>query len=252
MTNEIILDKQTEKNLNESALSITPDQLDKMIISYQQNPEEDLFNKIYKIYKPKFEKFAYKMKNEDMVQELSLALLKAVGTFQLGKQAKFNTYFWTVARNHIGTLKMKKVTNRRQINNIAISLQSAVHLENGEVEIGALIEDENVQRELDDLSLKVFMEKEIYRYLPEKEAQAIQLYIDGYTMDYISKKTKLSVASIYGKINKLKKNEKLFNAIIKYFEIDGIKINATSKCKKKFSCEEIAKMIETKLKYKSK
>ena len=52
-----------------------------------------MFEKIYKIYRPKFDRLSYRMNNEDITQELSIALLKAVRTFKTGMPAKFNTYF---------------------------------------------------------------------------------------------------------------------------------------------------------------
>ena len=217
LSNSYNLDEQTLENL---------------VLLYQQNDSEIIFNKIYKFYIPKFKYYAYKMKSEDYVQELSIALMKAIETYQQNAGAKFNTYFWNIMKNHIGGLKSRNNAIKRMPELKNWSLQATIQQNDDEVSLEDAIEDTRVTNEFDDMMLNIFLEQEIYSKLTSLNAAILQLYLNGYSYQEMSDIIGVSPTNIYTRLKKIKKAPIVYDTLAKYFADKGIDVRNPVKRKK--------------------
>ena len=106
------------------------------------------------MYRPKLERLSYRKNDEDLVQELSIILLKAIDTYDKTAGAKFNTYFWKCARNHIGTLNIRKSAKKRTAEFGEVSFQQSVSVKDSETEVGDFVEDKESTLDYDDSIFK--------------------------------------------------------------------------------------------------
>lgn len=185
---------------------------------------QDAFDYIFMYYKPKLERQARRMNDEDLSQELAIVLYNAALSYKQGSNAKFNTFFWKCAQNHIGTKKIRKGAQKRGGSKNAnkqelldlkakekngealsreeqdrllkleeeakptktISLQATFDTKDSAVEMGAFIEDKNYSNQYGDSRLKIDLEV-LSESLKDKEMKAINMIIDGYTLEEIGK-----------------------------------------------------------------
>ena len=172
-----------------------------------QNGNESSFSIIYNVYKPKFDRMAKRFKNEDLSQELCYALVKAVKTYSKNSVAKFNTYFWTCARNHIGSLNIRAGAKKRTAEFGEISINTQVYTENGNcVEVGDIIEDPAYEKNEERRMFEFFLEDKVFGNLKENEVKTVKMFMRGYTLEDISKVFHISSPAVYAKIKKLGTN----------------------------------------------
>jgi RNA polymerase sigma factor (sigma-70 family) len=196
--------------------------LESYVLRYQQG-EFDLFDDIYYFYIQKFERVARRCHNEDLVQELSIALLKAVQSYKANNKAKFNTYFWRIARNHMGSLKIKDSAQKRKTTMQVVSINSPVgnaSISSGDsqMELSEIIPDESVDREFTNADFRVFMEQQIFKHLSEQDKAAINYYLEGYTLDEIGQKLdNITAPAIYIKLKRLKDKKAIGDKIIDWY-----------------------------------
>lgn len=185
LSNEDALeDEEDEVVLNNIDLSGLPITLEDAVADFQSG-EKEAFEYIYNHYKPKLERLSYRQNDEDLVQELSIVLMRAVETFNNGCGAKFNTYFWKCARNHMGTLNIRKSAKKRTAEFGTVSMQQSFNTKDSDVELGAFIEDKNGELNYEKRNFHMVLEENIYPYLKESEVKAIKMLLDGYTLEEI-------------------------------------------------------------------
>lgn len=226
--------------------------LDAYIFTYQKNRDEDLFNMIYKFYIPKFKYIAFKMSNEDIEQELSIALLSAINTFKEGTNAKFNTYFWTCAKNHLGVLKTHNWAKKRANNNYLTSLQQLITASDGSnTELGDLIEDYKSDMPFAEVNFTTFLETTIYPIINEDDRFIISKFIEGYTHEEISKMLRVSTQYVHTKFRRLGSKTNIRSLFMNYYNITDEQINRPRKKRiRKLMTSEIADLIASRLNYK--
>ena len=218
VNDEVIDIKYDVLNLKKSKAKITIDSLDELVLKYQKTGDLDAFETVYNFYKPKFDGVAYRSGNEDVTQELSIALLRAFETFKEGKHAKFNTYFWKIAHNHLGTLRIKNDAKKRTAENGIVSYNVTKTIEDSEVEYGDLIVDEKAEKKFEEVTLNTFLDHNIFPYIKAIDVKAIKYYLKGYTLEEIGRKLGgISAPAIHVKIKRLRNQEHLFKAICRYF-----------------------------------
>lgn len=194
----------------ESALrSKEQGRLAKLVAEYQGGNDE-CFDDIYMIYKPKFERLAYRMNCEDIVQELSISLINAVNTYKDDSPAKFNTYFWHCARNRIGTINIYNTAQKRTAEFGEISLNKQISTDdNVQMEIGDAIEDKDSYDKYDESLFKTFLTNDVYRYLRESDIKAVELLLEGYTLEEIGEQLDgITAPAVHIKLRRLKDKEK--------------------------------------------
>ena len=196
--------------------------LEEYVIRYQ-NGELNLFDDIYYFYIPKFERVAYRSHNEDLIQELSIALLRAVKSYKNNNKAKFNTYFWRIARNHMGTLWIRDSAQKRKTSMQLVSFNAPVNNSlisgDAQLELSEIVPDESVDREFTNADFRVFMEQQIFEHLSESDRDAINYYLEGYTLDEIGKKLdNVSAPAVYIKLKRLKDKKYIGEKIVNWYK----------------------------------
>jgi RNA polymerase sigma factor (sigma-70 family) len=150
-----------------------------------QAGEQTAFDYIFNHYKPKLERLAWRKNDEDLIQELSIVLLRAIQTFDIAGGAKFNTYFWKCARNHIGTLNIRRNAKKRTAEHGVVSMQQSFNTKDSEVELGTFIEDKSVESNYEQKLFRMILEENVFPYLKDNEVKAIEMLLNGYTLEEI-------------------------------------------------------------------
>ncbi|MFW6008068.1 MAG: RNA polymerase sigma factor [archaeon] len=171
-------------------LSDLPIPLEQAAKDYQDAIEGEIrnnsFNYIYNHYKPKLERLGYRKNDDELAQELTIVLERAANTFDSNGGAKFNTYFWKCARNHMGTLNIRRNAKKRTAEHGTVSMQQKVSLTyNTETEIGDFIEDDSITETYDKSIFYYTLENEVFPYLKENEVVAIKMHLQGHTLEEI-------------------------------------------------------------------
>ena len=220
------------------------DKLDQLVLQYQKNPIDENFELIYNIYKQKFNSIAFYMQDEDIYQELSIALYNAVISFNKDHITKFNTYFWRCAKNYLGILKIHSQAKKRNSGQLIYLDQPIV---NNEYSYLDLVEDYSIQNKLDDILLDLFLEQALCK-VPELNRNIFIMYIHGYTLTDIQQILHVPIASVFLKIKKIKESVAFRKKIIEYLDITP-KIQKKEKKQVFCSVENITRLINEKLSY---
>jgi RNA polymerase sigma factor (sigma-70 family) len=194
---------------NEKNVDIKNSHILEDAVAAYQSGDDTAFDILYKEYRPKFERFAIRMKDDDAVQELSIALIKAADAYKPNAGTKFNTYFWTVAKKHIGTVNIFNHAKKRYSEHGIVSLNKKVSdfTDSGssDIELGDCIKDESIESKADESLFRVFLENDIFPKLKKDEAKAINMLLDGYTLAQIGEACgHISAPAIHTKIRSLR------------------------------------------------
>ena len=239
------LNKEINNLMNKNKMDI-----DDKVFLYQDTKDGYLFDEIYKAYLPKLKYMAFKMKNEDIVQELSIVLLNAVQTFKEGTNAKFNTYFWTCAKNHLGVLNTHNWAQKRAHNNYLLSLHKTITGQDGsETEFGDLIEDPDAYMKFDNIDFIVFLENNIYPFLNKDDKFMIQKFVEGYTHEEISKMLDVTTQNIHSRFKKLKTQLKIKDALVAYYGCAATASQPRKKRQRRLTMEEVDSLIKSRVNY---
>lgn len=202
-------EQKQEKNMKmNGSTEKTKEQLEieKSVRAYQDGNKQS-FDFIYNAYKPKFDRMAKRFNNEDLVQELGFALFKAVCTYGKQSVAKFNTYFWTCARNHIGSLNIKNSAKKRTSEFGEISINAIVQSPSGDaVTLSDIIEDPDQEKYNDERMFECFLKEKIFVNLSHNDIVTLKMFLQGYTLEEISNVFHVSSPAIHAKLRRLGKN----------------------------------------------
>jgi RNA polymerase sigma factor (sigma-70 family) len=150
--------------------------------------QDEAFEEVFKHYKPILVRLGSRRNDEDLTAELNAVLIKAMETFDNTCGAKFNTYFWKCARNHMGTLSIRKNAKKRTAEHGIVSIQQtmvAKSSKDSEVELVNFIEDESLIANYEERIFRLTLSEKIYPYLKDDEITAIEMLLDGYTLEEI-------------------------------------------------------------------
>lgn len=249
---EVIVDEKILKKAMNASTNKVP--IDSKVIQYQQNANDDLFNEIYKIYLPKFKYVAFKMHNEDIEQELAIALMNAIKSFKSELNVKFNTYFWTCAKNHLGILYTRAWAKKRANNNFLVSLQQQILQDDtNDIELMDTIEDPLAEVDFSNANFNAFLENTLYPHLQATDRFIISKYVQGYTHEEISKLLHTTTSHIHVCFRKLSTQPKIRKLLLSYFELDEHQIVKKEKknIQRRLTCDEITELIKSRLAYKA-
>lgn len=177
-------------------------------LAVELKEKQDLiFEEIFKHYKPILVRLGSRRNDEDLTQELNTVLMKAMETFDSTCGAKFNTYFWKCARNHMGTLKIRRNAKKRTAENGVISFQQTIVTKgnkDSEVELVNFIEDESIKADYEERVFRLILNEKIYPYLKEDEIIAIEMLLDGYTLEEIGQRLdNITAPAVHIKLRRL-------------------------------------------------
>lgn len=188
-------------------------QANKLFLQYRHKSKEvaekykeeraEAFDVIYNHYHPILCRTATRNNNEDLSQELLVILIKAIETFKPECNVKFNTYFWRCAKNHLGAINIKKNAKRRVSEHLIMSMNQKVSVgKNKDVEPIDIIEDK--KNDYDNLIFHLTLNEKIMPYLKDCEAKAVQLLLEGYTLDEIGQELGgLTAPAVHIKLRRL-------------------------------------------------
>lgn len=204
LENDLLSEEIDEKI--ESQKITTRISLERAVYDYQINGIKEAFDYVYSHYKPILDRLAWREKNEDLSQELSEVLWNAVKKYNFDPNVKFNTFFWTCARNHMGTQKIRRDAQKRSgakkvqkvvlnhetgeeeviteiIKTKVVSLQSLVTHKDSETELGELIESKIFENDFKMKDLDVCL-KDLFEsgLIKEKEITAVKMIMQGFTL----------------------------------------------------------------------
>lgn len=225
--------------------------LNQLVIQYQQEKNEDkkndIFNQVYKSYKVKFDRLAFKFHNEDLTQELSIALLKAMDTYNSDMLVKFNTYFWKIAQNYIGLIMYYNSAAKRLPTAPLIYLDQPINIDNAHdtASLCDIIEDEKCSNEQKDLEFYIFLETDIFINLSVVQITIIKLYLNGYTMTEIAHLLGTNTSGIQNKVRSIRQNKKVYKKFTEYFDRENL-IQIKPNTRPIYSTEWVKKLIEEK------
>ena len=196
-----------------------------LVIQYQQIKNEilknDIFNKIYKCYKNQFNYIAFKFHNEDLIQELSIALLKALDKYDKDRGTNFNNYFWKIAKNHIHIIAYYNHAIKRLPTIPLVYLDQPIqsHKSNECIYLYDIIEDQYITQFYKDLNFYLFLEQEIYKLLSPMNIAIIKLYLCGYTIIEIAHILHTDRNKIQSKFTAIRNNKKIRRKFNEYYKI---------------------------------
>lgn len=180
------LDKELEAEKLEPKLLQGKMTLEQIVKEYQSGIVKS-FDSLYMHYKPIFERVSYRYNDDELSQELSIVLYKAALTFDVSCGAKFNTYFWKCARNHMGTLRIRKNAKKRTAEFGTVSMQKCNTQKDVDIELSACLEDTTCAKNYNDSVFELILNDKIYPFLKNDDITAIKMIMQGFTLEEIGK-----------------------------------------------------------------
>jgi RNA polymerase sigma factor (sigma-70 family) len=163
-----------------------------------QNGIHESFDYIYSKYKPKLDSLEYKTHIEDLAQELSVILYNAIESYDNSFNAKFSTFFWRCAKNHIMSMNTKYFANKRKTNRYKVSMQQVCcsDTNKGEsVHIEDFMEDKKMTDKYNEINLLMSLNS-ISNLLRKEEKIVLTRVIQGYKLNEISVELNVTPSAI--------------------------------------------------------
>jgi RNA polymerase sigma factor (sigma-70 family) len=184
-----------------------------------RNGCEEAFNYIFKYYKPKLERLAYRKNDDELSQELLIVLHKAVNTYDNSMRAKFNTYFWKCAQNHMGVLKIKRNAKKRTAKYGEVSMNKKFDTGDGKIGYERFISDDTIKLDYKKATFYSILEEKIYPYLKESEKETINLYLEGLTLEEIGEELGITAPAVHVKLRRMADKKRIGKFLKSLFEV---------------------------------
>ena len=123
----------------------------------------------------------------------------------------------------MGTLWIRDSAQKRKTSMQLVSFNAPVNNSlisgDAQLELSEIVPDESVDREFTNADFRVFMEQQIFEHLSESDRDAINYYLEGYTLDEIGKKLdNVSAPAVYIKLKRLKDKKYIGEKIINWYK----------------------------------
>jgi len=196
--------------------------LERAVQDYQSGCYE-AFDYLYNYYKPIFDRVGYRHNDEDLSQELSVVLYRAALTYNVtAGEAKFNTYYWKCARNHMGTLRIRKNAKKRTAEHGIVSIQQSFNTKDSDVELGAFIEDPDCDKTYNHKIFQVILEEKVYPFLKEDEITAVKMIMQGFTLEEIGKQLGgITAPAVHVKFRRLANKKNVGKQLQELYQLFG-------------------------------
>lgn len=190
--NEEILSDDFEKmfgdiDVNEEVKDYKTLSLEILVLDFQKNESNVIFEKLFEAYDDKLKRFSNRQNDGDIYPEMLEVLWRAAKTFSINGGAKFNTYFWKCAKNHMGLRNTRKKAKKRTAEFGVVSLHQTVSYKGNEneMEMETLIEDKSISSDFENSEFYTFLKTDIFPNLKDSEIRTIELLLNGYTLEEI-------------------------------------------------------------------
>lgn len=177
--------------------------LEDLVLDFQKNENNIIFEKLFEAYDDKLKRFSSRQNDMEIYPEMLEVLWRAAKTFNINGGAKFNTYFWKCAKNHMGLRNTRKKAKKRNAEYGVISIHQTVSYKDSENEIESLIEDKSIENDFENTEFYTFLKTDIFPNLKEGEIQAIQLLLNGFTLEEIGKQLEITAPAVHVKFRRL-------------------------------------------------
>lgn len=217
------LEEEEDVNLEDlEQLSNEEVSLERAVQDYQSGYYE-AFDYLYNYYKPIFDRVSYRHNDEDLSQELSVVLYRAALTYDItAGEAKFNTYYWKCARNHMGTLRIRKNAKKRTAEYGIVSIQQSFNTKDSDVELEAFIEDPDCDKTYNHKIFQVILEEKVYPFLKEDEIIAVKMLMQGFTLEEIGKKLGgITAPAVHVKFRRLANKKNVGKQLQELYQLFG-------------------------------
>ena len=160
------------------------------LVKEYQNGNKEVFNLIYEAEKKQIwsiTKSFYSYDKDDIKQTAMMGLLKAIDTFDVKGETKFNTYMYTVIRNEVYGFARKNNTKNKKYE--VISANSYADNDEDEMTIQDLIaSNDNIEEEIieNEEQKRLYEIIDMYAEKNEMKANVVRLIIKGMKQEDIS------------------------------------------------------------------
>ena len=168
---------------------------------------KEAFDYLYRYYEGKMRYNANRYADEDVVQELSMVLLRCARRYRTGGSASFNTFFWGCAQNHLGMYTEKKRAKKRCPEEGVVSLNVVVNGECDGPELEDMVTDETHERDFDEATFKSMLETQLFPHLDPRDRFIITKICAGVSVANISRMLGISAPGVYNRIKKMRLRE---------------------------------------------
>ena len=161
------------------------------LVKEYQNGNKEVFNLIYEAEKKQIwsiTKSFYSYDKDDIKQTAMMGLLKAIDTFDVKGETKFNTYMYTVIRNEVYGFARKNNTKNKKYE--VISANSYADNDEDEMTIQDLIaSNDNIEEEIieNEEQKRLYEIIDMYAEKNEMKANVVRLIIKGKKQEDIAK-----------------------------------------------------------------
>lgn len=189
--------KPAENNLNSEKVS--------GLLSLAQNEDKDALSQLVIIISPMIHAQARRFKidgleSDDLYQEGVIASLNAIKTYDKNLGASFSTYVNLIIRRRLSTLLKKHSKNDELVIPLNEDDNFISLLPDGSAE-DKLLESDSYQELLDYINSK----------LTQRENLTLRLFLSGYTYQAIADRLNITVKSVDGTLQRVRKKLRGFN-----------------------------------------
>lgn len=166
--------------------------------------KEKLYMKYLQEYDSKIEYMAWDfctkhksnlLSQEDIEQEIRIALLESIDSFDINMENQFSTFFYSVVNNLLKNIIRRESADKRKANNCLIK--------NKENVLTTLEICDNLNTE-DEVILKVFLET-VSKELDSIDKELLKVIFDMTTVNKVAEKTNRGKSGLYKRVSNLKK-----------------------------------------------
>lgn len=167
---------------------------------------KEAFDYLYRYYEGKMHYNAAKYADEDVVQELSMVLLRCARRYRTGGSASFNTFFWGCAQNHLGMYTEKKKAKKRCPDGGVASLNVRL-ASDGDAELEDMVVDTTNEQTFDEATFRSMLETQLFPFIDVKDRFIITKLCAGVSVASISQLMGISTPGVYNRIKKMRARE---------------------------------------------
>lgn len=173
----------------------------KEAVSDFQNGCQEAFNYLMYKYDQSFKNNVFKYHDEDIYQELSMCLFNSAQKYKVGQnKAKFNSYFWTSAKNWLGSYGLKNTAQHRTAPGGTISMYSVN--DEGQMLYESFVDEDEVISSKDK-EFRNYIKDECTNF-SELDKNIIRYLMDGYNKTEIARILGVSNPTVHKHIEKLR------------------------------------------------
>ena len=166
------------------------------------------FNYIYRYYEGKLQYNAARYADEDVMQELSMVLMRCARKYRAGGSASFNTFFWGCAQNHLGMYQDRKNARKRCPESGAVISLNVKADDEKSIELMDTVADPTSGMDMDAKLFWIDLRQNLFPYISKRDQFIVTKLCLGVPVSRISKQLHISMPGVYNRIKHLRSDER--------------------------------------------